>query len=316
MCSFSTGRPVSPISPAGLVACAAALLVLKAEPSAAAPPEDAQHPGVEFAREGTRIRAHLTPRTKATAIFIDFEVAGGELLDVRWMEFEKAAHPDADAKDFRSDLFVVTIGSLTPEGRAKVSVSSDYFTRSTRFWVHNRLLPDPWMDAEAGNVDRAQQVQELVVHVDDGGRFDADGARNGRIVLVGGPRDDFWGYALGTLFIRFFGIFLVLSVLMLGMMAAGFLVQRLEGRSAAPSAQAAPGSGEREADVRPSTGRTAAGPEMAAAIALAFRLRRPGAARAVAPASTPQAPGPWASRGRERLMEDRFLVFHRGKRAR
>ena len=77
----------------------------------------------------------------------------------------------------------------------------------------------------------------------DGGNLDADGAADGQIRLVGGPRDSFWGYALGTLFIRFFGIFFVLSLLMIGMFASGWiftLLDRIRGCKAVDPAAAAP----------------------------------------------------------------------------
>ena len=53
---------------------------------------------------------------------------------------------------------------------------------------------------------------------------------NGRIQLIGGPKDYFWSYALGTLVVRFFGVFLVLSMLMIGMLSAGQLFIALEKR--------------------------------------------------------------------------------------
>ena len=53
---------------------------------------------------------------------------------------------------------------------------------------------------------------------------------NGRIQLIGGPKDYFWSYALGTLVVRFFGVFLVLSMLMIGMLSAGQLFIAIEKR--------------------------------------------------------------------------------------
>ncbi len=76
--------------------------------------------------------------------------------------------------------------------------------------------------------DGEGKIRELRIAVTDGGSLDADGAVNGSVALIGGPRDSFWGYALGTLFIRFFGIFIVLSILMAGMMVSGFVFDKLD----------------------------------------------------------------------------------------
>ncbi len=147
--------------------------------------------------------------------------------------FEKAERPEVDVKNFKSALFVIHLGDVTPGDEAKVSLTSDFFISSTQFYVFNETLPQPWIISDAANLSLPDRVQELVVTVKDGGPLDSDGKADGRITLVGGPRDSFWGYALGTLFIRFFGIFIVLSVLMLGMIFSGLVFQWLARRKAA-----------------------------------------------------------------------------------
>ncbi len=74
----------------------------------------------------------------------------------------------------------------------------------------------------------------------DGGELDSDGIVDGRIQIIGGPKDYFWSYAIGTLVVRLFGIFLVLSMLMIGMLAAGqvfIAIAKRHTRLAAPSSK-------------------------------------------------------------------------------
>ena len=129
-------------------------------------------------------------------------------------------------------LFQIQIDDIPPGKEASVSILSDFFISSTRFFAFNPALPSPWIkDASVENISLGDRVQELVVPVEDGSPLDADGVVNGKITLIGGPRDSFWGYALGTLFIRFFGIFIVLVVLMVGMMISGKVFQRIVSRT-------------------------------------------------------------------------------------
>ena len=149
-----------------------------------------------------------------------------------------------------------------------MSFSSNYFTQATELWVLNRTRQIPWMNANAVHIEQPDRVQELVVTVKDGGPFDSDGAVNGEITLVAGPKDSFWGYALGTLLIRFFGIFLMLSVLMLGMILAGLVFQRLGRRAqASKAAPALPPDAEDLEEVA-----EAIAPETATAIGVALHL--------------------------------------------
>ena len=135
--------------------------------------------------------------------------------------------------------------------------------------------------------------------VKDGGPNDADGVANGKIILNGGPSDDFWGYAVGTLFIRFFGVFLVLGILMIGMIICGKFFEAADKRKAAQKSPAdeqplqSDSSSGKEAEKvaaialalhlelcggaggkATSVPEPEIGPEMAAAIAKAFQLQR------------------------------------------
>jgi hypothetical protein len=199
--------------------------------------DDGEKPVPTFTRAGDRIVAELIPRAKSTAVRIAFAAAGGRLSEVRGLDFAEAARPSVNARNFRSALFATRVEAVPVGGEVRVSIASAFFTRATRYFVFNEHLPEPWMDAGAENRSLPQRVQELVVTVRDGGPLDADGASNGHITLIGGPRDSFWGYAVGTLFIRFFGIFIVLSTLMLGMIVSGMVFKRVDAarRRAAPA---------------------------------------------------------------------------------
>jgi len=273
--------------------------------------EDLEKPKPEFTREGDIITAKLIPRAKSTSVSIHFQVSGGRLTDVEGMDFKEAAHPDVDNKDFKSELFVIKIDKVTPGGEAKVFITSDFFSSSTQYWVFNRKSKDPWMNSDVQNQSLPDLVQKLVVSVKDGGPFDSDGAADGRITLVGGPKDSFWGYALGTLFIRFFGIFLVLSILMIGMIVSGKIFQMLDGKKEKrakemqlPPAAATP-------DIQ--TAETVE-PELATAICVALHLHlfehRP---KATSHFFTPTL-SPWARQGRERIMNARSIPTTRGNR--
>jgi hypothetical protein len=182
---------------------------------------DIEKPIPEFTREGEVIIAKLIPRAKSTSVTIQFKVDGGKLDEVKGVDFLACDRPEVDIKNFKSALFEVNASGITPGGEAKVIVISDFFISSTQYYVFNESQEKPWMISEARNISHPDRVQELIVLVKDGGPYDSDGTENGKIRFIGGPRDSFWGYALGTLFIRFFGIFLVLTVLMIGMILSG-----------------------------------------------------------------------------------------------
>lgn len=276
-----------------------------------------EKPVAEFSRQGDRISAKLIPRAKSTSVQIQFSAVGARLLDVAGMDFEKAERPEVDVKNFKSALFVIHLGEVTPGAEAKVSLTSDFFISSTQFYVFNETRPQPWIISDAANLSLPDRVQELVVTVTDGGPLDSDGKADGRITLVGGPRDSFWGYALGTLFIRFFGIFIVLSILMLGMIVSGFVFQWLARRKAAVSGTttATVGTPQIKAENSRPPG-TQMEPAAAAAVAVALHLHLAGAEAEASPVSDLSGPSPdsWTLHGRAQMMAERMLVFNRKKR--
>ena len=276
--------------------------------------EDREKPKPVFTRKGDKITAKLLPRAKSTSVLIDFEVSGAKLIEVQGMDFEEADRPEVNHKDFKSALFVIELGELTSGGEAKVSIISDFFIRSTQYWIFNQNLETPWMDSKAQNLDRPDQVQELIIKVKDGGPFDSDGTENGRIIMLGGPKDSFWGYALGTLFIRYFGIFIVLSILMLGMIFSGKIFQYLEGKKARAVSKPAPQTAPVQKAEKPDLSNNGINPEMATAIAVALHLHFSGL-RSSAPMHVSRLrPTAWTQQGRAQIMSERLLMYNRDKR--
>jgi hypothetical protein len=285
-------------------------LLMVSRPCWAAFGEDPEKPKPEFTRQDEKTVAKLVPRGKSTSVLIEFLAADGRLVSVEGEDFDPAGQAGMDAKDFRSDLFIVKAGGLSPSGEVKLSLSSSYFTQATELWVLNRTLKTPWMNAQAENTERPERVQELVLTVKDGGPFDTDGASNGEIVMLVGPKDSFWGYALGTLFIRFFGVFLVLGVLQVGMLLAGQVFQMLDRRAEAQKAipALAPAAEEPEEVLE------AIEPEAATAIGMALHLHLE-ALRASAALNLEQSDASsWARQGRTQIMRDRLLTHDRAGR--
>jgi len=275
---------------------------------------DIEKPKPEFTRSGDRISAKYIPRAKSTSVEVNFKADGGRLAEVGTYDWEKAERPEVDVKNFKSSLFTVHVEGMPPGGEAKVSLISEFFISSTRFFIFNPALPAPWIkDGPVQNISLGNRVQELIITVKDGGPLDSDGAADGRITLIGGPRDSFWGYALGTLFIRFFGIFIVLIVLMIGMLVSGLVFKSIEARqeraAPVPPVTAA-------ADEVPAAPRKDEGPSnetvsaIAAALSLHFsRLRgTPGGGGLVC-----AEPNAWTQQGRQRLMNVRSLPFRNHK---
>jgi hypothetical protein len=272
--------------------------------------EDLEKPKPEFSRQAQTVTAKLIPRGKSSGILIDFQVSGGHLIDVTGVDFDSVQDNSVDSKDFRSALFRFRVEGVSPGAEIAVSLKSAYFTAATELWVFNRRQAPAWMNAGAKSLERGERVQELVGTVQDGGLFDSDGAADGKLELIAGPKDTFWGYALGTLFIRFFGIFLVLGLLMAGMIAAGRIFQRLERQSRSPRIPAP--VLEIEGEVVAST--AAAGPETAAAVAMALHLHL-SALRAAADVSLePADASSWARQGRSQIMRDRLSAYDRAGR--
>jgi Na+-transporting methylmalonyl-CoA/oxaloacetate decarboxylase gamma subunit len=270
--------------------------------------EDLEKPKPEFTRAGDIITAKLIPRAKSTSVSIQFQVSGGDLIDVEGMDFKEAAGPGVDNKDFKSELFVIKIDKVSPGGEAKVAITSNFFTSSTEYWVFNPTSKEPWVNADAQNLSLPDLVQKLTISVKDGGPFDSDGAVNGRITLEGGPKDSFWGYALGTLFIRFFGIFLVLSILMIGLIISGRVFQMLDKKKAKEilSQSKAPAP-----DIQPAESFE---PELAAAVCAALHLHFSAHRPTTTPHFIKPEISPWVRQGRERIMNARSILTNRSNR--
>jgi hypothetical protein len=229
--------------------------------------------------------------------------------------FDVVSTLEVDTKDFKSGLFAIRVADVAVSGEATISVASDFFSSSTEYWIFNEHQAVPWRQAETEKKAHDNRVQELILTVTDGGPLDADNIADGRITLVGGPWDSFWGYALGTLFIRFFGIFLVLSVLMIGMMGSGKIFEKLEARRDPPSRAPLRGVSEPQvlAECAPPSTDDAPTPaaDKVAAMSLALhmhftRLRTQALTRLDAPASAA-----WIQQGRQRAMGAR--CFKRAK---
>jgi hypothetical protein len=272
--------------------------------------DDPEKPKPEFTRQEERIAAKLIPRGKSSSVLIEFQATGGRLLGIEGVDFDPAGQRGMDAKDFRSDLFAVTAGGISPGGEVKLSLSSNYFTQATELWVLNRASKTPWLPAGAENIERPNRVQELVVAVKDGGPLDSDGASNGEIVLIVGPKDSFWGYALGTLLIRFFGVFLVLGVLQAGMLLAGQVFQALDRRKEAPKITAATAAAAEEPEELSDTIEV----EAATAIAVALHLHLAVLQASAALNLSQLDASSWARQGRTQIMRDRLLTHDRAGR--
>jgi hypothetical protein len=284
--------------------------------------EDAEKPKPEFSRSGERVTAELIPRAKSTRVTIEFEVAsGGRLESIKGIDFATVDRPEVDIKNFKSAVFEIAVRDVARGGKATVAMRSDFFTLSTAFYVFNPKRAQPWIrDTQTENRALPNRVRELIVQVQDGGDLDADGQADGRIVVTGGPRDSFWGYALGTLFIRFFGIFIVLTILMIGMLVSGRIFKIMD-RSADAKSAAPPGrSGQTAAKSPVEEERSGSEPvpeETVAAIAAALYLRdhAPQAAKS-APPQAPETGMAWPLEGRKRMMNDRLMVFNLAGRTR
>jgi hypothetical protein len=294
-----------------LPAVIAATALTSATVAWAAFSEVIEKPVPEFSRQGDNITATLIPRAKSTRVQIQFSVTGAKLLDVAGMDFEKAERPEVDIKNFKAALFVIHLDDLTPGGEAKVSLTSDFFISSTQFYVFNETLSQPWIISDAVNLSLPDRVQELVVTVKDGGPLDSDGKADGRITLVGGPRDSFWGYALGTLFIRFFGIFIVLLILMLGMILSGLVFQWLARRKTAGAEKKTAAIAPQIKEEPKCPAGSTLDPAAAAAVAMALHLHLGGAQAPLVTDLSGSPPDSWTLHGRAQMMAARLLAFNR-----
>jgi Na+-transporting methylmalonyl-CoA/oxaloacetate decarboxylase gamma subunit len=275
---------------------------------------DSEAPRVAFKRDGDNVVASLIPRAKSTTVHIAFAVSTGRLVEVKDMNFKSAARPEVDHKDFKSNLFIVSVADITKGSEIRLTVSSDFFSKSTEFWAFNSDQKPSWMNTQADNQSQTNLVRSLTITVKDGGPRDSDGASDGRLTLIGGPKDSFWGYALGTLFIRFFGIFIVLGILMIGMMLSGKVFNRMEAQKKAAerppeSKGIAPGDDtgkQLPPEDRPPAERSTE-QETAAAIAAALHMHLSERQRAVPLRLQISESSPWTHQGRQRIMQVRYI---------
>ena len=287
------------------------LLLVTVPPVLAAFGEDVEKPRPEFTRDGAAITTRLIPRAKSTSVVIRFETDRGRLADVASLDFDATGRPEVYQKDFRCDLFTITVKDVPAGGQVTLSAASDFFTSSTGFLMFNPRMTPAWQDTKAKHAALAGRIQKLSMTVKDGGPFDNDGTADGKIILIGGPRDSFWGYAIGTLFIRFFGVFMVLTVLMAGMILCGSFFaaadKRKEALSGTLSDPQASGADQAAADFAG----TGLGPETVAAMALALHMEMSGPATTI----LREVPGgeqtAWRLYGRQKIMGDRLQVFKR-----
>jgi hypothetical protein len=283
---------------------------------------DTEKPNPEFQRGGQEISAKFIPRAKSTSVTVAFGVsAGGILNDVKGVDFASVDRPEVDVKNFKSAVFEIQITKVKPGETAALSIRSDFFTKSTAFYVYNPKQEKPWKDAQAGNRPLDGRVRELVVSARDGGELDADGLTDGQVTVIGGPRDSFWGYALGTLFIRFFGIFIVLFILMIGMIVSGFVfnaIERRKTRQGEDQKDSAKPLVVEQSAVVPLDGDAARSievpEEVVAAIGTALHLHLSSMRRPDRPSEAALSESTWASDGRKRMMNDRLSVFNRFNR--
>jgi hypothetical protein len=273
--------------------------------------EDVEKPRPEFTREGAAIMARLIPRAKSTSVSIRFEAKGGNMAEVSPLDFEAAARPEVYQKDFRCDLFTMTLEKVPVGGEAVLSVTSDFFTSSTGFWLFNPRMTPAWKDMGAKHAILADRVQVLTMTVRDGGPFDNDGAVDGKIVLIGGPRDSFWGYAIGTLFIRFFGVFMVLTVLMAGMLLCGSIFAAADKHKTSLSGDFPPVGVSETVQSSATVSQNGLEPGVIAAIALALHMEMSGSAATEETLSEGSEQSAWRLYGRQKIMSDRLQVFKR-----
>ena len=266
--------------------------------------QDMEKPAPVISSSADGLVAKLIPRGKSTSVQILLTAQGGTLAGVRPTDFEATSNQGVDTKNFNSGLFALDVTDMPPGGSVRLAMRSDFFTSGTAWYVFSPSAAPPWANAKAESRALDQRVWELALTAADGGPMDADGKADGRLTLIGGPRDSFWGYALGTLFIRFFGIFIVLSLLMIGMFASGWIFRRLERRSAAapvPEPAAAP---------KPTPALSGPAPELAAAVALALHLAT-NAARSQQDRVSGAGPGAWVVAGRMDMMARRQQLYRR-----
>jgi Na+-transporting methylmalonyl-CoA/oxaloacetate decarboxylase gamma subunit len=176
--------------------------------------------------------------------------------------------------------------------------------------VFNPKAAAAWAKVEAEHVSLGERVEELRAKVKDGGPLDSDGEANGEIAVNCAPMDTFWGYAIGTLVIRFFGVFLVLVVLQIGMQVASRIFRRIETRAA----RAKEGATVAVPSTELGGGLDSADAGVAAAIALALHMHLSAERAGQVVQLRRQEVSAWTLHGRERIMGERFVVYDRSHR--
>ena len=257
------------------------LLLMTGSMAWAAFGDDIEKPAPVFSQEGGDWVGRLIPRGKSVPIDIRFGVEGGILSQPAATDFTEADMPtNLNWKNYRSGYFLLDIVPAVPGGEVTLSLSSDYFTSATDIWGTSDRAARTWSTIGIKNQTGKGVPAIITAVIKDGSVLDEDGTANGRIQVIIGPRDSFWGYAIGTLVIRFFGVFMVLGILMIGMLLSGKVFQYLDAKAkpaqpVAPAAsQAAPAPEEEafeETEVEPVAFEELPG-DVAAAIGVGLHL--------------------------------------------
>jgi hypothetical protein len=287
-------------------------------PSQAAIGEDTEKPVPEFTRAGNTVTAKLIPRAKSTSVLIDFSTDQGKLTDVKGIEFDALKTPKMDDKEFKSSFFDVSV-DVSPGAEADITISSSFFTISTEYWLYDAKKPEKWFNSGVKATKGSDDAIQFTIRVTDGGELDSDGTANGRIQLIGGPKDYFWSYALGTLVVRFFGIFLVLSMLMIGMLSVGQIFIAIDKRRARrappvyqpPKPAPAPRTEPDSCPEAPSTTDAGPDPDMVAAIATALYLHLDHRKSPAAMDAGKTGQNSWVAFGRAEIQSSRSQTFQR-----
>lgn len=283
--------------------------------SLAALGEDTEKPDPKFTRTGKTITAKLIPRAKSTSVLIDFNTAQGKLADVTGIEFEALQTPQVDIKEFKSAFFDVTIDDIPPGSVAEIIISSSFFTVSTEYWLYNSKNQVKWFNSGIKTESADDDSNQFVIRVVDGGELDSDGMADGRIQIIGGPKDNFWSYAIGTLIVRFFGIFLVLSMLMIGILSAGKIFVVLEKRRTRPAPPLSKPSNSmpapRPKPLKSPDKSSAPDSDTVAAIATALHLHLAPGKSCDTAGDKRSAQNSWVQYGRVEIQSSRLQVFLR-----
>lgn len=240
--------------------------------------EDIEKPKPVFTQEGTDWVSELIPRGKSTPIQIRFHVDGGILSKPAEIIFNEADMPNINWKNYRSGYYLLDIIPSAPGGEVTLSLASNYFTSATDIWGFKERKTKTWgtIGIRTKSVKGEPTVISSVIR--DGSVLDEDGTADGKIQIIIGPRDDFWGYAIGTLVIRFFGVFLVLSILMIGMMLSGNIFKSIDAKKIGLSPVPSPTSAARPVEEEPAAFEPEPEPveeipaDIASAIGLAIHL--------------------------------------------